>query len=76
MSEVCIGAHRVHFNAHFLEVGIFIGHVAQLCGAHESEVGRVKEKNRPFSFKIILGHRFESVVMVGLSLKVGHFGID
>ena len=74
--EVRVGAHRVDFDAHGLELLVLLGHVYQLGGAYEGEVGGVEEEYGPLALDVFVGDGLEYAVVVGLDLELGDRGID
>jgi hypothetical protein len=76
VGEVGVGAYRVDFDSELLKGVIFIGHVAQFGGANESEVGRIEEKHRPLSAKVVLSHGFESAIMERFGFEIRDPGIN
>ena len=74
--EVRVGAHRVDFDAHGLELLVLLGHVHQLGGAYEGEVGGVEEEYGPLALDVFVGDGLEYAVVVGLDLELGDRGID
>ena len=52
------------------------GEVFELSRAHEGEVGRVEEEDRPLALQVGVGDGDELAVVVGLGLEGLHFAVD
>ena len=74
--EMRVGGDGVNLHAHLLEFGVVVGHVAQLGGAHEGEIGRVEEEHGPLAFDIGFGQLDELAVFVGAGLEGFDFGVE
>ncbi len=73
--EVSVGADTIDFDTHFLKLRIFVGHVAQLSRANESEIGRVEKEHGPFAVKFFLGNCFKGSLVESLDFEVRDFAI-
>jgi hypothetical protein len=49
---VGVGGDGEHLNPQFLQLFVFVGQIAQLGGADEGEIGRVKEEHGPLALDI------------------------
>ena len=71
--EVGVAGDGVDLAADFLELGVVLGQVLKLGGAHEREVSRVEEEQGPVAEHIVLGHLVELVVLECVHLEIGQF---
>ncbi len=76
VGEVGVGGDRVHFNAHFLQLVVVVGNVAQLGRANEGEVSRVEEENGPLAFNVGFGQFEELAVFECRRFERFDFGVD
>ena len=71
--EVGVAGDGVDLATDFLELGVVLGQVFKLGGAHEGEVGRVEEEQGPVAEHIVLGHFVELIVLECVHLEIGQF---
>lgn len=74
--EMRVGAHRINLNPHFLELVVALGEITELRRTDEGEIGRIKEKHRPFSPQIIVSNRLKFSLVIGLQLEFRDLCID
>jgi hypothetical protein len=67
--EVGVGRHREDLDAHALELGVVVGHVAELGRAHEGEVGRVEEHHRPLALEVGVADVDELAALNAVAVK-------
>src|SRR5262249_45690652 len=69
MREMGIGRYREDLDTEVLKLSVMIGEIAELSGTYEGEVGRVEEKDRPFTFDVGFTDFNELALLIGLRFE-------
>ena len=67
--EMRVSTYRIDFYTHRLELIVLFSHIHQFSRTYESKVSRIEEKNRPFTFQVIVGYSLESSVVKSLNTE-------
>src|SRR5690606_12206413 len=67
---------RVDLDTETLELGVVVGQVTELGRAHEGEVGRVEEHDRPLAAEVLVGDLDELAVVEGRGLEGLDLGVE
>jgi len=76
VGEMGVGGNAVDFHAHFFELGVVVGQVAQLGRADKGKVRRVEEHHRPLALQLRVGNVDKFTVVVCGGLERLHFSVD
>jgi hypothetical protein len=68
---VRVRADAVDLGVQLLEARVLVGQIAELRGAHEREVCRIEEENRPLPLEGLVGHGLERALVVNLGFELG-----
>lgn len=67
--EMRVSTYRIDFYTHRLELIVLFSHIHQFSRTYKSKISRIEEKNRPFTFQVIVGYSLESSVVKSLNAE-------
>ena len=70
MHEMRVCGDGINLTAYAFEALVFVSKILELCGTYEGEISGLEEKYAPFTENILLGYRFEIILVKRVSLEV------
>ena len=76
VDEMGISRQGINLTADGFKLLVLVRQILQFRRTHKGKVRRIEEKHTPFAQDILLGHKFEIVLVERVDAKIGNFLID